>query len=186
MARNEQWAETGVGAAVLAAAGLFLVYALSHAGGLKTGGYELIAKFGQAGSLASGAEVKVAGVKVGTVSKVELDPKTFQADTYMVLNKDVKLPDDSTAKITSDSLLGGQHVAIEPGGSMTDFKPGAQFQNVQGAVDLFGLIGQVLRPQPQGAAQTPAQTSGQTSGQAPTAAAPASKSADPYPAPAGQ
>jgi len=176
MSQGEQWAETGVGAAVLLAAGLFLAYALSHAGGFKTGGYELIAKFGQAGSLAPGAEVKVAGVKVGTVSKISLDPKTFQAETHMQINDGVKLPDDSTAKITSDSLLGGEHIAVEPGGSMADFKPGGQFQNVQGAVDLFGLIGQVIRPQQSGAEQGASQPATQ----------PAAKAADPYPAPAGQ
>jgi phospholipid/cholesterol/gamma-HCH transport system substrate-binding protein len=129
------------------------------------------------GSLAPGADVKVAGVKVGTVSKIALDPKTFQAETHMIFNSGVKLPDDSTAKITSDSLLGGQHVAVEPGGSADDFKPGAQFQNTQGAVDLFGLIGQVIRPQ-----STAAQPEPSASG-APPAAKP---QADPYPAPAGR
>ena len=180
MAKGEQWAETGVGAAVLLAAGVFLVYALSHAGGFKTGGYELIAKFGQAGSLAPGAEVKVAGVKVGTVSKIALDPKSFQAETHIQMNDGIKLPDDSTAKITSDSLLGGQHIAIEPGGSPTDFKNGGQFQNVQGAVDLFGLIGQVIRPQQGGADQ------GAASSASPSSAPAAGKSVDPYPAPAGR
>jgi phospholipid/cholesterol/gamma-HCH transport system substrate-binding protein len=170
MARGEQWAETGVGAVVLAAAGVFLVYALGHAGALKrSGGYELIAKFGEAGSLAPGADVKVAGVKVGTVSTVTLDPQTYQAITHLVVNDGVKLPDDSTVKITSDSLLGGQHIAIQPGGSPDDMKPGAQFQNTQGAVDLFGLIGQVIRPQ-----------------SAAPAAGPSKPQADPYPAPAGQ
>jgi phospholipid/cholesterol/gamma-HCH transport system substrate-binding protein len=176
MARGEQWAETGVGAVVLAAAGVFLVYALSNAGGLKSGGgYDLIAKFGEVGSLAPGADVKVAGVKIGTVSRIALDPKTFQAETHLLVNDGIKLPDDSTVKITSDSLLGGQHIAIQPGGSPDDMKPGAQFQNVQGAVDLFGLIGQVIRP------QTPAST-------APAAdqgAAPAKLQTDAYPAPAG-
>jgi phospholipid/cholesterol/gamma-HCH transport system substrate-binding protein len=182
MARGEQWAETGVGAIVLAAAGVFLVYALHHAGGLKSGGgYELVAKFGQVGSLATGADVKVAGVKVGTVSKIALDPKTFQAETHMLLNDGVKLPDDSTAKITSDSLLGGQHIAVEPGGSPDDFKPGAQFQNVQGAVDLFGLIGQVLRPQ--GGSGAGAASAGAPADPGTATSKPQS---DPYPAPAGR
>ena len=178
MARGEQWAETGVGAVVLVAAGVFLAYALGNAGGLKHGGgYDLIAKFGQVGSLAPGADVKVAGVKVGAVSKIELDPKTFQAETHMTVNNGVELPADSTVKITSDSLLGGQHIAIEPGGSPDNMKPGAQFQNVQGAVDLFGLIGQVLRPQ---SGATPSEGGAAS----PAPAAPAK--ADPYPAPAGQ
>ena len=174
MANGEQWAETGIGAIVLVAAGVFLVYALGNAGGLKhAGGYDLIAKFGEVGSLAPGAEVKVAGVKVGTVSKINLDPKTFQAETHMMVNDDVKLPDDSTVKITSDSLLGGQHIAIQPGGSADDMKPGSQFQNVQGAVDLFGLIGQVIRPQ----ASAPADSSG---------AAGSKPQSDANPAPAGR
>ena len=176
MARGEQLAETSVGAIVLAAAGVFLVYALSNADGLRhNGGYDLVAKFGEVGSLAPGADVKVAGVKVGTVSKIALDPKTFQAETHMTVNDGVALPDDSTVKITSDGLLGGQHITIQPGGSPDNMKPGAQFQNVQGAVDLFGLIGQVIRPQ---AAAPSADT--------PADGATAKPQPDPYPAPAGR
>lgn len=163
MARSEQWAETGVGAIVLAAAGAFLVYALSNAAGGGAGrGYELLAKFGQVGSLAPGADVRVAGVKVGSVTKIDLDPKTFLAETHLSINPDIKLPTDSVVKITSDGLLGGQHVAIEPGGAVDNMKPGAQFENTQGAVDLFGLIGQVIHASgtaapasPQGASASP-------------------------------
>jgi phospholipid/cholesterol/gamma-HCH transport system substrate-binding protein len=157
---------------VLAAAGAFLVYALSHAdfGGGMAGGYELTARFGQVGGLAPGADVRVAGVKIGTVSRIDLDPKTFLAKARFAIASNVHLPADSTVKITSDSLLGGQHVSIEPGGSRDDLKPGAEFENVQGAVDLFGLIGQVIRPQP--AATTPAAAAA-----SPTAAT----ASDPYP-----
>lgn len=166
--RGEQWAETGVGAVVLVAAGVFLAYALSNAGGIGkgSGGYELIARFGDVGSLTSGADVRVAGVKVGSVSGIELDPKTFLAKTHIQMQPQVKVPSDSTVKITSDGLLGGQHVVIAPGGAADDMKPGAEFQNAQGAVDLFGLIGQAIRPQ---------------SGQAP---APANATTTPAPAPA--
>ena len=175
---RQQWAETGVGAAVIAAAAAFLIYALSHAAPhAGTGAYELVARFGQIGSLATGSDVKVAGVKVGTVTGVDLDPKTFLARTRISVRSSVKLPVDSSIKITSDSLLGGQHVAIDPGGSMQDMKPGAEFQNVQGAVDLFGLIGQVIRP-PAPAASAAAPAAATTP--APTANA-TGASADPYP-----
>ena len=70
------------------------------------------------------------------------------AVTRLSLDPAVKLPSDSTAKITSDSLLGGMHVAIAPGASPEDLKAGGEIENTQGAVDLFGLIGQGLRPQP--------------------------------------
>lgn len=148
MASRSNWAETGVGAVVLAAAAGFLVYALSAgAVGRHGGGYEVKARFGQVGALASGADVRLAGVKIGTVSRITLDPKTFLAEVDLSVDPAIKLPADSTAKITSDSLLGGSHIAIAPGGAVENLKPGAEIQNTQGAVDLFGLIGQVLRPQ---------------------------------------
>ncbi len=179
MAEREQWAETGLGAVVLVAALGFLGYALAHAGGFGgSGGYQLKARFGEVGALAPGATVSVAGVKVGSVTSVALDPKTFLADTVMTINPDVKLPTDSTIKITQDSLLGGQHLAIEPGGAMDNLKPGGVFQNTQGAVDLFGLIGQVLRPQSGGAG-------GSSAGGAAGAASAPAGAASPAAAPGG-
>jgi phospholipid/cholesterol/gamma-HCH transport system substrate-binding protein len=150
---REQWAEAGLGIVVLLLAATFLVYSLSvgEVGG-KRGAYEVTARFGQAGSLAPGATVSVSGVKVGTVSELKLDPKTYMAVAHLALDPQVKLPSDSTAKITSDSLLGGVHVAIAPGGASDNLRPGGEIENTQGAVDLFGLIGQVMRPQPGGAA----------------------------------
>lgn len=175
MAKSETWAETGVGALVLAAAAGFLIYALGNATkGADAGGYELIARFGDVGALATGADVRVSGVKVGAVSKIELDPKAYLAKVHVVINKDIKLPANSTAKITSSGLLGGQLVSIAPGGALEDLKPGGEFQNTQGAVDLFGLIGQFVRPQPATAAPAP------TAQPATPAAAPA-KATDPYP-----
>ena len=147
MAGRERLGETLVGAAVLAAAGLFLVYALSAADrSVGVGGYEVTARFGQAGGLAPGADVRVAGVKVGTVSDVRLDPETYLAVTALALEGEVRLPVDSTARIASDGLLGGAHVAIAPGGAAETLADGGEIENSQGAVDLFGLIGQVLRP----------------------------------------
>lgn len=148
MGLREQWAETLMGLLVLVLAAGFLVYSLSVGGvGRKPGGYEVTAKFGQVGSLAPGAAVSVAGVKVGTVSQITLDPKTYLAVTKLSLDPDVKLPSDSSAKVTSDSLLGGVHVAIAPGGAADNIPPGGEIDNTQGAVDLFGLIGSVMRPQ---------------------------------------
>jgi phospholipid/cholesterol/gamma-HCH transport system substrate-binding protein len=145
---REQWAETAMGVLVLALAAAFLIYSLNVGGaGMNSGGYDVTARFGQAGSLTPGATVSVAGVKVGTVSQITLDPKTYLAVAKLHLQPDVKLPSDSTAKITSDSLLGGVHVAIAPGGAADNLKAGGEIENTQGAVDLFGLIGQVLRPQ---------------------------------------
>ena len=154
---KEQWAETAVGAVVIAVAGVFLTYSLAVGGKGVAKGYEVKAKFGQVGSLAPGAAVSVAGVKIGTVSSIDLDPKTFLAVVKFDLDAKTPLPADSTAKITSDGLLGGQHVVIEPGGSSDNLKAGGEIENTQGAVDLFGLVGQFLRPSaPAGAAPAPA------------------------------
>ena len=142
------WGETAMGFLVLALAGLFLVYSLGVANaGSGVGGYALTAKFGDAGGLAPGAKVSVSGVKVGTVSSITLDSKSYLAVAHLAIGGDVKLPSDSTAKITSDGLLGGQHIVITPGGAEDNLKPGDEIANTQGAVDLFGLIGQFLRPQ---------------------------------------
>lgn len=176
MARG-QWTETGLGAVVLAAAAAFLIYALSagaiHANGR---GYDLVARFGQVGALSPGADVRVAGVKIGTVSSITLDPKAFIAVTKITVDPTVKLPTDSTAKITSDGLLGGSHVSIEPGGAAANMKAGDEFQNTQGAVDLFGLIGQFIR--------SPSPSSSAPAAAAPSAAASSAPAADPYGVPA--
>jgi phospholipid/cholesterol/gamma-HCH transport system substrate-binding protein len=150
---RERWVETVVGLVVLAVAAVFLAYALDAGGGARgRGGYVVTARFDQAGGLAPGASVRVAGVKVGAVSAVTLDPKTYLAVTRLQLDPSVRLPADSTAKISSDALLGGAHVAIAPGGAAEDLKAGGEIENTQGAVDLFGLIGQVIRPPPPPAA----------------------------------
>jgi phospholipid/cholesterol/gamma-HCH transport system substrate-binding protein len=182
MAKGEAWAESAIGAAVLAAAAGFLWYTLSNASpSVGQGGYSLTARFGEVGGLATGADVRVSGVKVGTVAKITLDPKSFLAVTTLNLNGDVKLPADSTAKISSTSLLGGAMVAITPGGSTQDLKPGGEIENTQGAVDLFNLIGQVVRGGADGAKKGEAAAdaqSGDKVGLKPAAPKPA---ADPYP-----
>jgi phospholipid/cholesterol/gamma-HCH transport system substrate-binding protein len=155
-----------MGAVVLAIATGFFIYALSAgAKALPTSGYEVSARFGQVGALQPGADVRVAGVKIGTVTGLKLDPKTFLATADMTLDGSIKLPSDSTAKITSDSLLGGSHISIEPGGAPDDLKAGAEIQNTQGAVDLFSLVGQVIRPpSPAGPTPGPADAAADASG----------------------
>jgi phospholipid/cholesterol/gamma-HCH transport system substrate-binding protein len=162
MGLHEQWAETLMGLLVLVLAVGVLVFSLTVGGvGGKPSGYAVTAKFGQVGSLAPGAAVTVAGVEVGTVSEIRLDPKTYLAVTTLSLDPDVKLPSDSTARITSDSLLGNLHVAITPGGATDDIKPGGEIENIQGAVDLFGQIGSVMRPRGGGGSAAAAPTAGE-------------------------
>ncbi len=163
-----------MGVVVLALAAGFLTYSLSVGGvAMKRGDYEISAKFGEAGSLAPGAAVTVAGVKVGAVSQVTLEPKTYLAVAKLSIDPTVKLPADSTAKITSDGLLGGAHIAIAPGASLDDLKPGGEIENTQGAVDIFGLIGSVIRPQGGGSSDAAASST-------PAPANPATQPAESY------
>ena len=108
--------ETFVGLIVVAAAAAFLVYAYSVSGrDLTRGGYELSAVFGRVDGVAVGSEVRIAGVKVGAVSAQALDRSTYEARLTLAIAGDVPVPEDSVAKIVSDGVLGGAHVAIEPG-----------------------------------------------------------------------
>ena len=141
MAVREQWAETAMGVVVLALAAGFLTYSLSVGGvHMKRGDYEISAKFGEAGSLAPGAAVTVAGVKVGTLSQLTLNPDTYMADAVINIDKRVQLPTDSAILISSEGLLGGNFIELQPGGMPDYLAPGDEIEDTQGAVSLITLL----------------------------------------------
>ena len=138
-------AETLIGAVVLAAAGGFLVYASNTADiGVRGGGYPLVAKFRKAEGINVGSDVRVAGVKVGSVTEMALDPRTYYAEVTFVVEPDVKVPEDSLAKITSASILGDPYVAIEPGGADLMLEPGEEISYTQSSVNVGDLIGKFI------------------------------------------
>jgi phospholipid/cholesterol/gamma-HCH transport system substrate-binding protein len=136
--------ETLIGAAVLAVAVLFLLFAYSGTGIGGISGYEVTAKFGRINGVTVGSDVRMSGVKIGTVSAVEIDPQDYGAVTHLIIADDLQLPDDSSVRITSDGLLGNQYVSIEPGGSQTMLEPGGEIEYTQGAIDLIGLLGRTI------------------------------------------
>jgi len=137
--------ETLIGAVVLAVAAFFLFYAYNTSGKKQTsGGYEVLAKFDRIDGLATGADVRMSGIKIGTVTSSSLDAKTYQAVVRLAVDASVTLPDDSTAKIASEGLLGGNYLALEPGGSDTVLKPGGEIRFTQGSVNLMDLIGKAI------------------------------------------
>ena len=87
-----------------------------------------------------GTDVRLAGVKIGTVTSTQLNPQTYRADTVFSLNAAVPIPDDSTAVVASEGLLGGTYVELVPGGSLGNFADGAEITDTQGAVSLLGLL----------------------------------------------
>lgn len=130
-----------VGGAVLAAALGFAVYASQLAG--VTGGadrYDLTASFRSMEGVSVGGDVRLAGVKVGSVTEVVLNPETYRADAVVSLNRDVLVPDDSAIVISSEGLLGGNFVEIVPGGSPLYYGPGEEIEDTQGAVSLISLL----------------------------------------------
>ena len=143
MARHSAM-EVATGAAVLLVAGGFLVYALANTGQSFASGYTLNASFDHADGLTTGAEVRVAGVKVGSVAAIRFDPKTYQADVSFDVQRDVSLTTDSSATIASDGLLGGKYLALASGGEDTKLKPGDTITITQGSVNLEALIGKYI------------------------------------------
>lgn len=134
--------ETLIGAVVIAVAALFLFFAYTGSGiGAISGGYDVTARFDRADGVNVGTDVRLSGIKVGTVQKLSLDPKTYNAVVTISMDNAIKLPDNSSARITSDGLLGNQYLSIDPGGSMQMIKPGGQIENTQGSIDLIGLLG---------------------------------------------
>ncbi|TNE35892.1 MAG: outer membrane lipid asymmetry maintenance protein MlaD [Alphaproteobacteria bacterium] len=137
--------ETLVGTLVLVVAGFFLTYAYQTADMNNTaGGYKVIAQFDRVDGLVVGADVRMSGIKIGTVSDQALDQQTYYANVTMIIDKEVLLPEDTSAKITSEGLLGGSYISLEPGGSMDMLGEGGEITMTQGSIDLMGLIGKAI------------------------------------------
>lgn len=143
MARRNT-AEIITGAAVLAVAAGFLVYAVSHSGRSGGTGYPLRANFDRIDGLTVGADVRLAGVKVGAVTAARIDPKTFLAEVSFSVQQGIELPKDSSAEITSDGLLGGKYLSLVPGGDATVLQPGQAVTITQSAVSLEQLLGKFI------------------------------------------
>ena len=137
----ENVTEVLTGAGVLAAAFGFLVYASNGEGFTRaTDSYELTASFRSVEGITVGTDVRLAGVKIGTVTELALNPKTFFADAKVTVRNDVAVPDDSTIVVASEGLLGGAFIEILPGGSPMNLEPGAEIEDTQGAVSMIALM----------------------------------------------
>lgn len=107
-------------------------------------GYMVQARFDNIGGLKPRAPVRSAGVDVGRVRSITLDPQTFQGVVTMELRQDVQFPKDSSAKILTSGLLGDQYVGIEPGADEKNLAAGDMIKQTQSALVLENLIGQLL------------------------------------------
>ncbi|MEL6522689.1 MAG: outer membrane lipid asymmetry maintenance protein MlaD [Pseudomonadota bacterium] len=140
---SENLTEVTVGGLVLAIAVGFLVYAgqvtglTSDAAG---GSYDLTASFRSADGIAVGTEVRLAGVKIGSVTEMDLNLQTYRADVTVSVERAIEVPEDSSIAISSEGLLGGNFVEIVPGGSPFALEPGSEIEDTQGAISLIGLL----------------------------------------------
>lgn len=141
---DNSFVETLVGSIVVAVAGAFLVYGYSITDAGRVEGIEVQAEFDRIDGLASGSDVRMSGIKIGTVTAQYLNTNNYYAVVKMSLSDEIKLPVDSSAKITSEGLLGGNYVSITPGGSDEMLENGGEIQFTQGSVDLIGLVGQAV------------------------------------------
>lgn len=146
--------ETLIGAVVIAVAAAFAWYTATATGSGAVQGYELVAKFSRADGVTVGADVRVSGIKVGTVTSMDLDQKTYFATVHIAVRPDVLIPEDSSVRVTSDGLLGNAFLSIEPGGSPENLQAGAEIANTQGSIDLVSLIGRAVFGATGGAGET--------------------------------
>jgi len=136
--------ETLVGAAVLVIATLFILYGYSVTEADSGEGYALNAQFDRVDGLTVGSDVRMSGIKVGTVTALTLDPQSYYAIAKFSIAGEIELPEDTSAKITSEGLLGGNYVSLSPGGSEDMLAAGDEILYTQGSVDLIGLVSQAL------------------------------------------
>ncbi len=136
--------EVLTGAVVLLVAAGFLAYAVAHSGRSAVSGYTLYANFDHIDGLGVGADVRLAGVKVGSVNQERIDPQSFQAVVSLTVRDDIKLPKDSAAIVTSESLLGGKYLSLQPGGDETMLQPGQTITITQSSVSLEELLGKFI------------------------------------------
>ncbi|CAA7617476.1 outer membrane lipid asymmetry maintenance protein MlaD [Magnetospirillum sp. SS-4] len=136
--------ETIMGAVVLAVAGFFLVFAYGHANIKTIEGYQLTATFASVGGLDNGADVKINGIKVGTVQSLDLDPQSFDAVVKLSVAHAIQLPEDSVASISSEGLLGGKFVKLIPGKSKTMMAAGGTLGPSRNFKSIEEMVGNLI------------------------------------------
>jgi phospholipid/cholesterol/gamma-HCH transport system substrate-binding protein len=134
-------AETLIGAVVVAVAVAFLAFAYYRTGSGSLSGYEVNAKLAKVDGLSVGTDVRLAGIKIGSVTSLNLDPKTYLATVHMSIRDDIKLPADSSVLVTSAGFLGSPYLSITPGGDDKMMAAGGYFENAQGSIDMMNLVG---------------------------------------------
>ncbi|WP_417520075.1 outer membrane lipid asymmetry maintenance protein MlaD [Minwuia sp.] len=136
--------ETVIGAVVIAVAAIFVIFMYRTADIAPSDGYMLQAKFNSVNGVNTGADVRMSGIKIGSVVSTELEQPSLLAVVKMNIRDGVGIPDDSAVRVLADGLMGGTFLSVEPGGGIDNLKAGDQFQFAQGSVNLIDLVGQAI------------------------------------------
>ena len=136
--------ETVMGAVVLVVAAMFLAFAYSHSSLRAVSGYEVQARFDRVDGVSAGTDVRISGIKIGTVIDQRLDPDRYLAVVRMSIDPKIKLPTDTVAEVASEGLLGGRYLALIPGGETDMIKPGGEIKFTQAPVDLVQMLGKFM------------------------------------------
>jgi phospholipid/cholesterol/gamma-HCH transport system substrate-binding protein len=136
--------ETVMGAIVLLAAAGFVMLAYEAADVKGNGGYEIAAEFGSTGGLSVGDDVRISGIKVGQITAQQLDPITYVAKVSMAIEPTIKIPSDSSARITAASLLGGNYLELMPGAATDTLAAGAVIYDTRDPISLSDLLGKAV------------------------------------------
>lgn len=136
--------ETVMGAVVLIVAALFLVFAYQTSQLRQVAGYRVSADFEHIDGIRQGSDVRISGIKIGSVVSETLDPKTFLATLAISIAPSVQLPDDTVAEIVSSGLLGDKYLSLVPGGSDNTIPAGGKIKYTQSSVSIEHLIGQMI------------------------------------------
>jgi phospholipid/cholesterol/gamma-HCH transport system substrate-binding protein len=143
MARRNA-AEVLSGAVVLLVAAGFLGYAVAHSGRSAVAGYTLTAKFDHIDGLPVGSDVRMAGVKIGSVLAEQIDPQSYLAVVTMSVREGLELPKDSSVSVSSDSMLGGKYLSLSPGADSAMLQPGQAITITQSSISLEQLLGKFI------------------------------------------
>lgn len=142
--------ETILGAVVLAVAGLFLVFAYNSSDLKVVKGYEVSANFPKVDGLKEGIDVKLNGVKIGSVTNLSLitqpGPNEYLVKVAMMIDPSIKLPTDTMAHVATESLLGGKYMSLDPGveDDLIKTDGSGRITRTQPPMTLDDLIGQII------------------------------------------
>ena len=136
--------ETIMGAIVLLAGVGFVALAYEAANIRGNGGYEIIAEFGSTGGLSVGDDVRISGIKVGQITRQSLDPITYSARIAMAIAPEIKIPADTSARITTTSLLGGNFLELMPGADSEMLTAGEVIYDTLDPVSISDLLGKMV------------------------------------------